>query len=177
MRNPFRRKAAGDPFPKPKWPPIQELDSIDITGRAWTVANPALGGEERWPLFMSSSRPVASTPSRRCVASSPRRTPTMATASPRLSCARSAYPSMSPCASRRSTPSVLFRSPNSWPGLRGRITGCRGWLYPSPPTPRSAYSSRTESIIACLGGPVRSAFPLVGYGDGSRRGNPSASGT
>jgi hypothetical protein len=33
MRNPFRRTAAGDPFPKPKWPPIQELDSIDITGK------------------------------------------------------------------------------------------------------------------------------------------------
>jgi hypothetical protein len=33
MWNPFRRKPAEAPFPKPEWPPIQELDSIDITGK------------------------------------------------------------------------------------------------------------------------------------------------
>jgi Domain of unknown function (DUF3806) len=32
MWNPFRRKPpAAEPFPTPKWPPIQSLDSIDIT--------------------------------------------------------------------------------------------------------------------------------------------------
>jgi Family of unknown function (DUF6572) len=35
MWNPFRRKLAQEPFPKPEWPPIQELDSIDITGKRW----------------------------------------------------------------------------------------------------------------------------------------------
>ncbi|MBO0758551.1 MAG: hypothetical protein J2P54_22095 [Bradyrhizobiaceae bacterium] len=33
MWNPFRRKLPGGPFPKPKWPPIQNLDSIDIIGK------------------------------------------------------------------------------------------------------------------------------------------------
>jgi hypothetical protein len=33
MWNPFRRKQAEKPFPEPEWPPIQELDSIDITGK------------------------------------------------------------------------------------------------------------------------------------------------
>jgi hypothetical protein len=33
MWNPFRRKPAEEPFPKPEWPPIQELDSIDLTGK------------------------------------------------------------------------------------------------------------------------------------------------
>jgi hypothetical protein len=33
MWNPFSQKPAEEPFPKPKWPPIQELDSIDITGK------------------------------------------------------------------------------------------------------------------------------------------------
>lgn len=32
MWNPFRRKRADKPFPAPKWPPIQALDEIDITG-------------------------------------------------------------------------------------------------------------------------------------------------
>lgn len=33
MWNPFRRKPVEEPFPKPEWPPIQELDSIDLTGQ------------------------------------------------------------------------------------------------------------------------------------------------
>jgi hypothetical protein len=33
MWNPFRRQPAEGPFPKPKWPPIQELDSVDLTGK------------------------------------------------------------------------------------------------------------------------------------------------
>jgi hypothetical protein len=33
MWNPFRRKPTEEPFPKPEWPPIQELDSIDLTGQ------------------------------------------------------------------------------------------------------------------------------------------------
>src|SRR5262245_33873334 len=33
MGNPFHRKSADKPFPKPEWPPIQELDNIDITGK------------------------------------------------------------------------------------------------------------------------------------------------
>lgn len=33
MWNPFRRKPGDEPFPTPEWPPIQSLDSIDITGK------------------------------------------------------------------------------------------------------------------------------------------------
>jgi hypothetical protein len=33
MWNLFRRKPAGELFPKPAWPPIQNLDSIDISGK------------------------------------------------------------------------------------------------------------------------------------------------
>ena len=33
MWNPFRRKPAEEPFPRPRWPPIQALDSVDITGK------------------------------------------------------------------------------------------------------------------------------------------------
>jgi hypothetical protein len=33
MWNLFRRKPAEEPFPTPKWPPIQSPDSIDITGK------------------------------------------------------------------------------------------------------------------------------------------------
>jgi Domain of unknown function (DUF3806) len=33
MWNPFRRKPTDTPFPKPEWPPIQELDNIDLTGK------------------------------------------------------------------------------------------------------------------------------------------------
>jgi hypothetical protein len=33
MWNPFRRQHARSPFPKPKWPPIQSLDSIDVIGK------------------------------------------------------------------------------------------------------------------------------------------------
>jgi hypothetical protein len=32
MWNPFRWCNAANRFPKPKWPPIQNLDSLDITG-------------------------------------------------------------------------------------------------------------------------------------------------
>jgi hypothetical protein len=32
MWNPFRRRETEKEFPKPKWPPIQNLDSLDITG-------------------------------------------------------------------------------------------------------------------------------------------------
>jgi hypothetical protein len=31
--NPFRRKPVAEPFPKPAWPPIQNLDSLDIIGK------------------------------------------------------------------------------------------------------------------------------------------------
>ena len=33
MSKPLARKSAEKPFPKPEWPPIQELDSIDLTGK------------------------------------------------------------------------------------------------------------------------------------------------
>jgi hypothetical protein len=33
MWNPFRRKSAQEPFPRPEWPPIQDLDSIDLVGK------------------------------------------------------------------------------------------------------------------------------------------------
>jgi hypothetical protein len=33
MWNAFQRKSPDEPFPKPEWPPIQELDSVDITGK------------------------------------------------------------------------------------------------------------------------------------------------
>jgi hypothetical protein len=33
MWNPFRRRSAEVEFPAPKWPPIQQLDSIDILGQ------------------------------------------------------------------------------------------------------------------------------------------------
>ena len=33
MWSPFCRKPTEEPFPTPEWPPIQELDSIDITGK------------------------------------------------------------------------------------------------------------------------------------------------
>jgi hypothetical protein len=33
MWNSFRNESADDGFPKPKWPPIQALDSVDITGK------------------------------------------------------------------------------------------------------------------------------------------------
>jgi hypothetical protein len=33
MWNPFRRKSAKEPIPKPQWPPIQDPDNIDITGK------------------------------------------------------------------------------------------------------------------------------------------------
>jgi hypothetical protein len=33
MWNSFRRKPAEEPYPKPQWPPIQETDNIDITGK------------------------------------------------------------------------------------------------------------------------------------------------
>lgn len=33
MWNPFRRKPAEEPFPKPEWPPIQDLDNVAITGK------------------------------------------------------------------------------------------------------------------------------------------------
>lgn len=33
MWNPFRCKPVEKQFPKPKWPPIQQLDNIDITGK------------------------------------------------------------------------------------------------------------------------------------------------
>jgi len=33
MWNPFRRRRPEAAFPKPKWPPIQNLDSIDIFGK------------------------------------------------------------------------------------------------------------------------------------------------
>jgi hypothetical protein len=32
MWNPFRRRKAANRFQKPKWPPIQNLDSLDIIG-------------------------------------------------------------------------------------------------------------------------------------------------
>jgi hypothetical protein len=33
MWNPFRRKPAEEPFPKPQWQPIQQLDNIDLTAK------------------------------------------------------------------------------------------------------------------------------------------------
>lgn len=33
MSNPFHREPDEAPFPKPKWPPIQELDRVDLTGK------------------------------------------------------------------------------------------------------------------------------------------------
>jgi hypothetical protein len=33
MWNPFRRKPTEEPFPKPKWPPIQQLDRVDLVGK------------------------------------------------------------------------------------------------------------------------------------------------
>src|SRR5688572_27402266 len=33
MWNPFRSKPADEPFPVPEWPPIQQLDSVDLTGK------------------------------------------------------------------------------------------------------------------------------------------------
>lgn len=33
MWNPFRRKPSEAAFPKPEWPPIQNFDSVDLTGK------------------------------------------------------------------------------------------------------------------------------------------------
>ncbi|MCI0360656.1 MAG: hypothetical protein L0211_19440 [Planctomycetaceae bacterium] len=33
MWNPFRRKPAEESFPAPEWPPIQQLDSVDLTAK------------------------------------------------------------------------------------------------------------------------------------------------
>jgi hypothetical protein len=53
MRNPFRRKITEEPFPQPKWPPIQELDKIDITGKRRD------GGVD---LVITASQPIDDSP-------------------------------------------------------------------------------------------------------------------
>ena len=53
MWNPFRRKPAEEPFPKPEWPPIQELDNVDITGKRRD------GGVD---LVIVASRPIDASP-------------------------------------------------------------------------------------------------------------------
>ncbi|HJZ55645.1 MAG TPA: DUF6572 domain-containing protein [Gemmataceae bacterium] len=53
MWNPFRRKPAEEPFPKPKWPPIQELDNVDLTGKRRD------GGVD---LVIVASQPIDDTP-------------------------------------------------------------------------------------------------------------------
>ena len=53
MGNPFRGKPDGEPFPQPEWPPIQELDSIDFTGKRWD------GGVD---LFINASQPIDDSP-------------------------------------------------------------------------------------------------------------------
>ena len=54
MWNPFRRRQNPDtPFPKPKWPPIQNLDSVDIT---------ALRNDGGVDLVIVASQPLDDSP-------------------------------------------------------------------------------------------------------------------
>jgi hypothetical protein len=53
MWNLFRRKSAEESFPRPEWPPIQSLDSIDITG------NRHDGGVD---LVIVASQPIDASP-------------------------------------------------------------------------------------------------------------------
>ena len=53
MWNPFRRKPVGEPFPKSAWPPIQNLDSLDIIGKRTD------GGVD---LVITASQPIDDSP-------------------------------------------------------------------------------------------------------------------
>lgn len=53
MWNPFRRKSADASFPKPRWPPIQQLDSIDLIGKLRD------GGVD---LIIAASQPIDDSP-------------------------------------------------------------------------------------------------------------------
>jgi hypothetical protein len=53
MWNLFRRKPAEEPFPRPEWPPIQSLESIDITGERHD------GGVD---LVIVASQPIDASP-------------------------------------------------------------------------------------------------------------------
>jgi hypothetical protein len=53
MWNPFRRKQSEELFPKPKWPPIQDLNGIDLTGQRQD------GGVD---LIVVASQPIDDSP-------------------------------------------------------------------------------------------------------------------